>query len=86
MTELTLPARPTTHLADHHTIGRLLNTPTPSQINVLRAAESHEAGGNWSIQRWSIQRSTGLDCIEHGWLTEDYYLTDLSKRILSPIS
>jgi hypothetical protein len=56
----------------------LLNTPTASEIHALRAAQSREAGGNWSIQR-----TTGLDCIEHGWLTEDYFLTDLGKRILA---
>jgi hypothetical protein len=58
----------------------LLSTPTASQIHVLRAAQSREAGGNWSIQR-----SVGLDCIERGWLTEDYYLTDLGKQILQHI-
>jgi hypothetical protein len=58
-------------------IGTHLGTPTESQICVLRAAQSREAGGSWSIQR-----SIGLDCIEHGWITEDYYLTDLGKRIL----
>ena len=51
--------------------------PTEPQIRVLRAAQSREAGGNWAIQR-----SIGLDCIEYGWITEDYYLTDLGKRIL----
>ena len=51
--------------------------PTEHQIHVMRAAQSREAGGNWSIQR-----SIGLDCIEYGWITEDYYLTDLGKRIL----
>jgi hypothetical protein len=58
-----------------------LNTPTPSQINVLRAAQSREAGGDWAIQR-----SIGLDCIEYGWLTEDYYLTDLGKIILEKLN
>jgi hypothetical protein len=58
-----------------------LNTPTPSQINVLRASQSREAGADWSIER-----SIGLDCIEHGWLTEDYYLTDLGKRILEKLN
>jgi hypothetical protein len=53
----------------------LLSTPTESQIDVLRAAETREAGGDWAIRR-----SVGLECIEHGWLTEDYYLTDLGKR------
>jgi hypothetical protein len=38
-------------------------------------------GGNWAIKR-----SDGLDCIEYGWLTEDYYLTDLGKKILNTLS
>ena len=58
-----------------------MKTPTDSQINVLRAARTREAGGNWAIQR-----SVGLDCIEQGWLTEDYYLTDLGKKILDTLS
>ncbi len=66
---------------ERHITGSLLNTPTPSQINVLCAAASREAGGEWSIQR-----SIRLDCIEHGWLTEDYYLTDLGKKILNTLS
>jgi hypothetical protein len=58
----------------------LLSTPTESQIDVLRAAETREAGGDWAIRR-----SVGLECIEHGWLTEDYYLTDLGKRIIQKL-
>lgn len=61
--------------------GTHLNIPTNSQIDVLRAARTREAGGNWAIKR-----SDGLDCIEHGWLTEDYYLTDLGKKILNTLS
>jgi hypothetical protein len=57
-----------------------LKAPTNSQIDVLRAARTREAGGNWAIKR-----NDGLDCIEHGWLTEDYYLTDLGKKILNAI-
>jgi hypothetical protein len=57
-----------------------LKTPTNSHIDVLRAARTREAGGNWAIKR-----SDGLDCIEHGWLTEDYYLTDLGKKILNTL-
>jgi hypothetical protein len=60
--------------------GALLSTPNESQIDVLRAAQTREAGGNWAISR-----SVGLDCIEHGWLTEDYYLTDLGKRIMEKL-
>ena len=58
-----------------------MKIPTGSQIDVLRAAQSREAGGNWSIKR-----RDGLDCIEYGWLTEDYYLTDLGKKILNTLS
>jgi hypothetical protein len=57
-----------------------MSTPNESQIDVLRAAQTREAGGNWAIGR-----SVGLDCIEHGWLTEDYYLTDLGKRIMEKL-
>jgi hypothetical protein len=57
-----------------------MSTPNESQIDVLRAAQTREAGGNWAIRR-----SVGLDCIEHGWLTEDYYLTDLGKRIMEKL-
>jgi hypothetical protein len=39
-----------------------------------------EAGGDWKIQR-----SDGLDCIDCGWLTDDYYLTDAAKRLLQSI-
>jgi hypothetical protein len=60
--------------------GGLMSTPNESQIDVLRAAQTREAGGNWAIRR-----SVGLDCIEHGWLTEDYYLTDLGKRIMEKL-
>jgi hypothetical protein len=57
-----------------------LNTPTDRQLAVLHAAETREAGGHWTIERID-----GLDCIECGWLTEDYYLTDAAKRFLRSI-
>jgi hypothetical protein len=57
-----------------------LNTPTERQLTVLYAAITREAGGHWTIERVD-----GLDCIEHGWLTEDYYLTDVAKRLLRGI-
>jgi hypothetical protein len=57
-----------------------LNTPTESQLEVLFAAQTREAGGNWAIHR-----SDGLDCIDRGWLTEDYYLTDAAKKLLRKI-
>jgi hypothetical protein len=47
---------------------------------VLHAAKTREAGGHWTIERID-----GLDCIELGWLTEDYYLTDAAKRLLRSI-
>ena len=56
-----------------------MSTPTEFQIDVLRAAETREAGGDWAIRgAWS-------EYIEHGWLTEDYYLTDLGKRIVEKL-
>jgi hypothetical protein len=58
----------------------VLNTPTESQLQVLYAAQTREAGGNWAIRR-----SDGLDCIDCGWLTEDYYLTDAAKKLLRKI-
>ena len=57
-----------------------MNTPTDHQLTVLNAAKTREAGGHWSIERID-----GLDCIEPGWLTEDYYLTDAAKRLLRSI-
>jgi hypothetical protein len=48
---------------------------------VLNAAKTREAGGHWAIERID-----GLDCIEAGWLTEDYYLTDAAKRLLAASS
>jgi hypothetical protein len=57
-----------------------LNTPTERQLTVLYAAKTREAGGHWMIERID-----GLDCIEHGWLTEDYYLTGVAKRLLRRI-
>jgi hypothetical protein len=57
-----------------------LNTPTDRQLAVLHAAKKREAGGHWAIERID-----GLDCIECGWLTEDYYLTDAAKRLLRSI-
>jgi len=58
----------------------ILNVPTPRQLNVLFAAQSREAG-----QEWKIERPDGLDCIDRGWLTEDYYLTDGAKRLLEEL-
>jgi hypothetical protein len=46
-------------MTSHHK-GAQLKIPTNSQIDVLRAARTREAGGNWAIKR-----SDGLDCIEH---------------------
>jgi hypothetical protein len=63
--------------ADQNDEACALNTPTDRQLAVLHAAETREAGG-----RWTIERIDGLDCIERGWLTEDYYLTDAAKRLL----
>ena len=60
-----------------------MNTPTDRQLTVLHAARTREAGGNWTIER--IERNDGLDCIDAGWLTEDYYLTDAAKRLLRSI-
>ena len=57
-----------------------MNTPTDRQLTVLHAAKTREAGGHWTIERID-----GLDCIECGWLTEDYYLTDAAKRLLRSI-
>ena len=57
-----------------------LNAPTDCQLSVLHAAQMREAGGDWEILR-----SDGLDCIECGWLTEDYYLTDAAKILLKRI-
>ena len=57
-----------------------MNSPTDRQLNVLHAARTREAGGHCTIER-----NDGLDCIEHGWLTEDYYLTDAAKRLLQRI-
>jgi hypothetical protein len=57
-----------------------LNPPTERQLAVLHAAKTREAGGHWTIERID-----GLDCIELGWLTEDYYLTDAAKRLLRSI-
>jgi hypothetical protein len=54
-----------------------LNHLTDRQLTVLHAAKTREAGG-----RWTIERIDGLDCIEAGWLTEDYYLTDAAKGLL----
>jgi len=54
-----------------------LNYPTHRQLNVLLAAKTREDGGNWVIER-----TDGLDCIDRGWLTEDYYLTDAAKKFL----
>jgi hypothetical protein len=54
-----------------------LLTPTDHQLRVLHAAMAREAGAEWTIERMD-----GLDCIEHGWLTEDYYLTDAAKKLL----
>ena len=57
-----------------------MNTLTDRQLTVLHAAKTREAGGYWTIERID-----GLDCIECGWLTEDYYLTDAAKRLLRNI-
>jgi len=57
-----------------------LNVPTNRQLAVLHFAKSREAGGPWVIERID-----GLDCMECGWLTEDYYLTDAAKRLLRSI-
>jgi hypothetical protein len=57
-----------------------LNTPTDRQLTVLHAARTRESGGNWTIER-----NDGLDCIDAGWLTEDYYLTDAAKLLLRSI-
>jgi hypothetical protein len=54
-----------------------LNTLTGRQLTVLYAAKTREAGGHWTIERID-----GLDCIDRGWLTEDYYLTDAAKHLL----
>jgi hypothetical protein len=54
-----------------------LNTLTDRQLTVLYAAKTREAGGHWTIERID-----GLDCIDRGWLTEDYYLTDAAKHLL----
>ena len=54
-----------------------LNTLTGRQLTVLYAAKTDEAGGHWTIERID-----GLDCIDRGWLTEDYYLTDAAKHLL----
>ena len=58
-----------------------LNSLTDRQLTVLNAAKTREAGGHWAIERID-----GLDCIEAGWLTEDYYLTDAAKRLLAASS
>ena len=55
----------------------IVDTLTDRQLTVLHAAKAREAGGHWTIERID-----GLDCIEHGWLTEDYFLTDAAKRLL----
>jgi len=57
-----------------------LRVPTDRQLDVLLAAQMREAGGDWKIQR-----SDGLDCIDYGWLTDDYYLTDAAKKMLRTI-
>jgi hypothetical protein len=57
-----------------------VNTLTDRQLTVLHAAKTREAGGNGTIERID-----GLDCIECGWLSEDYYLTDAAKRLLRNI-
>ena len=57
-----------------------MRVPTDRQLDVLLAARTREAGGDWQIQR-----SDGLDCIDHGWLTDDYYLTDAAKKLLRSI-
>ena len=57
-----------------------LNTLTGRQLTVLYAAKTREAGGHWTIERID-----GLDCIDRGWLTEDYYLTDAAKHLLRSI-
>ena len=57
-----------------------MNTPTERQLTVLHAAKTRE-----SVGHWTIERIDGLDCIECGWLTEDYYLTDAAKRLLRSI-
>ena len=49
-------------------------------MGVLLAAQIREAGGDWKIQR-----SDGLDCIDSGWLTDDYYLTDAAKKFLRTV-
>ena len=54
-----------------------MSTPTERQMNVLLAACRREAGGDWTIDRVD-----GLDCIDRGRLTEDYYLTDVAKKLL----
>ena len=54
-----------------------MSTPTERQMNVQLAACRREAGGDWTIDRVD-----GLDCIDRGWLTEDYYLTDVAKKLL----
>ena len=57
-----------------------MRVPTDRQMGVLLAAQMREAGGDWIIQR-----SDGLDCIDSGWLTDDYYLTDAAKKLLRSI-
>ena len=57
-----------------------MKLPTERQLTVLHAAKTRDAGGHWTIERID-----GLNCIECGWLTDDYYLTDAAKRFLSSI-
>src|SRR5215475_13850579 len=57
-----------------------MRLPTDRQLDVLLAAQMREAG-----RGWKIQRSDALDCIDCGWLTDDYYLTDAAKRLLQSI-
>ena len=57
-----------------------LNAPTDCQLSVLHAAQMREAG---AIGKFC--EATVSDCIECGWLTEDYYLTDAAKILLKRI-
>ena len=51
-----------------------MNIPADRHLIVLNAARIRETGGDRAILQ-----SDGLDFIELGWLTEDYYLTDCEK-------
>ena len=67
-------------LCDCHRVVTRMRLPTDRQLDVLLAVQTQKAGGDWKIQR-----SDALDCIDCGWLTDDYYLTDTAKRLLQSI-